>query len=365
MGALRPSAALAAALFALMAARASARADGELSMRGFYYKESATRVMQPMLDGQFDAGENGEVQAHMLVDAITSASIASGASAAAFTERRYEAGGTYSHELDDLRLTGFARYSSEPDYKSVFVGASGQLALAAQNTTIGVALARGADDLDNAGAQGGMGEAIKGELASTLGSVSISQIVSPVAIVSATYDITYLDGFQENAYRTVVAGGVIGPERVPDTRLRHALYGSVRAYVASTSTTIIAGYRFYLDDWGLRAHTPELRVVQELGEDIVVHGRFRYYRQTAADFFEDIYDTNDPAIEPFLTDDTTLSEFTGNTVGVKIEGRLSALGMSGSLRNVRADVVVEHVTQNNRFGNAIVGMVGVTVPFEY
>lgn len=350
---------------AILTSTSIAHADGELSMRGFYYKESATRVVQPMVDAELDAGENGTVEAHMLVDAITSASVASGAAATAFTERRYEVGGSYIHELDVITVTGFARYSTEPDYKSVFGGVSGVLSLARDNATVGLALARGSDDITNDGAQTGMGDPIEGSLSTSMGSVSFSQVLSPQVIAAATYDLVYLDGFQENAYRTVVAGGVIGPERVPDTRLRHAMYGSVRAHVPTSSTTIIAGYRFYIDDWGIKAHTPEVRVVQEVGDDIVVHGRFRYYRQTAADFFKTIYDSNDPDVEPFLTDDIKLSGFTGRTVGVKVDTSLGALGIRGDLARVRADVVLEHVTQNNRFGNAIVGMFGVTVPFEY
>jgi hypothetical protein len=43
----------------------------------------------------------GVVDAHLLVDAITSASASSGAAAAQpFTERRYEGGGGYTHEID-------------------------------------------------------------------------------------------------------------------------------------------------------------------------------------------------------------------------------------------------------------------------
>ena len=79
----------------------TARADGSLTERDVYYKERSTRVIQPMLDGMFDAGERGLVAAHFLVDAITSASAGSGAAnAVPFTERRYEIGGGYTHELD-------------------------------------------------------------------------------------------------------------------------------------------------------------------------------------------------------------------------------------------------------------------------
>ncbi|MCX5747412.1 MAG: hypothetical protein NT062_33525, partial [Proteobacteria bacterium] len=80
------------ALALAVGAVGTAWADGEVSMRGVYYKERSTRVMQPMLDGMFEAGAHGIVDAHLLVDAITSASSSSGAVDAAFTEQRYEGG---------------------------------------------------------------------------------------------------------------------------------------------------------------------------------------------------------------------------------------------------------------------------------
>jgi hypothetical protein len=96
---------VAAASLVLVAA--PARADGTLAVRGVYYKERATRVVQPMLDAMFDAGVHGVVTGHFLVDAITSASASSGAdNAKPFTERRYEGGGGYSHEIDWLTVGG-------------------------------------------------------------------------------------------------------------------------------------------------------------------------------------------------------------------------------------------------------------------
>src|SRR5688572_32236706 len=85
---------------ALLVCAGTAHADGTLSMRGVYYKERSTRVMQPMLDGMFEVGSRGLLNTHLLVDAITSASASSGAAEAEpFTERRYEAGAGYAHEL--------------------------------------------------------------------------------------------------------------------------------------------------------------------------------------------------------------------------------------------------------------------------
>jgi len=83
-----------------LGAATPARGDGTLTMRGVYYKERATRVMQPMLDAMFDAGAHGIATGHFLVDAITSASASSGAAdAAAFTEQRYEGSDTRSRSI--------------------------------------------------------------------------------------------------------------------------------------------------------------------------------------------------------------------------------------------------------------------------
>jgi hypothetical protein len=127
-------------MFALVAVGGSrpgeARADGTLTLRGAYYKERATRVVQPMLDGVFEVGEHGSVDGHLLVDAITSASTSSGAADGGFTERRYEGGAGYRHELPWGNLHGDFRGSREPDYLSLFGGAGIELELAEKNTIV-------------------------------------------------------------------------------------------------------------------------------------------------------------------------------------------------------------------------------------
>src|SRR5436190_5909144 len=57
----------------LLATSSAAHADGSVSARGVYYKERATRGMQPMLDGLFEVGARGLANAHILVDSITRA----------------------------------------------------------------------------------------------------------------------------------------------------------------------------------------------------------------------------------------------------------------------------------------------------
>jgi hypothetical protein len=112
------------------------------------------------------------------------------------------------------------------------------------------------------------------------------------------------------------------------------------------------------------AHSPEVRLIQESRGGVEVHLRWRYHRQRRADFFRFVYDSADPAIEPFITDDIKLSSYDGQTFGVKLDAPLALLGLRGREGGVRIDLVAEYAIQNNRFGNAVVGGLGVTVPVE-
>ncbi len=358
-----PAAAL--VTLALAAAATPAGADGELAVRGAYYKERSTRVEQPMLDGRFDVGDDAEVDTHVLIDAITSASVASGAAGTPFTEHRWEVGAGFSRQLGNLRLGGLGRYSTESDYRSFFGGVNGQLALADKNTVLGLAINAGRDHATNGGLQGGLMQRVEGNLTTLMGSASISQLLTPNSLVGVTYDFAWLEGFQQNPYRTVIAGGVPAAERHPDRRLRHAFFASAKDYVPQTGLTLIAGYRYYFDDWGIQAHTPELRLVQALPREASLALRFRYYWQSKADFYKEIYDSNDPMVEPYLSDDVKLSHFDGQTYGAQLDLPLSALGLTGDRGDIRATAVFEYLVQNNRFGDGVVAQMALTVPFRY
>ncbi len=350
----------------VLASTAVAHADGTMTVRGAYYKERSTRVVQPMIDADLEVGEAGRVQAHALVDAITSASAASGAAGDSFTETRTEGGGTYMHAFKDLRVGGGLRHSSEPDYVSTFFSLRLESDFAQKNTQLAINLARGSDTLDNSGSQGGLSSVLIGELATSMIAVSASQILSPNSVASLSYDLSYLDGFQENIYRTVVAGGMIEPERVPDTRLRQALAGSVRYYLAATDTAFIGAYRYYRDDWHIQGHAPEIRAIQELaGGDLELHLSYRYYRQRAAFFYKDVYDSNDQSVEPFLTDDDKLGRVRTHNTGIKMSAALKLFGLRGTWADARIEGLFQYLQQDTHYGNAVISQVALRFPVSY
>ncbi|MBK7540012.1 MAG: DUF3570 domain-containing protein [Myxococcales bacterium] len=342
---------------------APAAADGTLTLRGAYYKERSTRVIQPMMDAAFQVGDHGTATGHLLVDAITSASASSGAADTAFTERRYEGGGGYAHELSWGLLRGNLRLSSEPDYTSVFAGAGAELAFAEKNTVVAVSGGAGHDTITNAGAQGPFSAQLEDTLSTVLGATSVSQLLSPNLVVSAGYDLSYLRGYQQNPYRTVIVGSDLIAERHPETRTRHAVAATGKWYLPEASATAIAGYRFYADSWGVLAHTPELRLVKILGEDDDLEAtvRYRFHWQRRADFVKREYRMTDE----YLTDDEKLVSFTSHTLEAKLALLGAVLGFSGTLGEARGELILQYVDQNNRFGNAITAQAALTLPFEY
>jgi hypothetical protein len=364
---------VAAVTLALLAS--SARADGTLAVRGVYYKERATRVMQPMLDGMFDAGTHGVVTGHFLVDAITSASASSGAdNSVAFTERRYEGGGGYSHELDWLTVGGDAKYSRESDYFSWYGGLRAQAELNQKNTMIGLGVGLSADTITAAAAQGPFMPSLRCDadhpaehecpLTIYAGYGSISQIVSRDVVVGGSIDVSTLRGYQSNPYRQAIVGESLVPERHPTDRTREAFAAWLRYYLAS-GTTVIGAYRYYRDTWKVHAHTPELRLVQEAGRDVDASVRFRYYTQDGAYFFHDRYPPDDAAMTQFVTDDVKLSSFSGYTMEAKLGVLGDAFELGGRWAGARFEGILEYTVQHNRFGNAVIAHVAITIPFVY
>ncbi len=360
---------------ALLALPALAEADGTVSVRGVYYKERATRVMQPMLDGVFEVGERGLVTSHFLVDAITSASTSAGAAdAVAFTENRYEAGVGYTHQLHDLRIGGDAKYSTESDYKSLYAGLRGELELGQKNTVLGLGGGVGYDVI-SAGSGGGLAqptiecergktEQVECSLTSLSVFASATQLVSRNAIAGVSVDVARLDGYQSNPYRSAIAGDELISERHPTLRNRQAIAGVVRYFVPRTETALIGSYRYYRDNWKVHGHTPELRVIQQIGDVGDASFRYRYHTQDGAFFFRDRY-TDSEGVMGFVSDDVKLSSTSTHTMEAKLGMLGSAFDLEGNWGNTRFEAMLQYVVQYNRFGNALVAHVGLTVPFDY
>jgi hypothetical protein len=280
---------LAAGAF-LLAAAAPAWAqivEDRISLRGAYFREASTRVVQPMLQVTKGLPGGYDLGGHLAVDAISSASIAQGAiTDEVFTETRYEGSLSAGWTRGETRLGSFLRYSREPDYFSHTAGLSGSHEVWERTGTIGVNLAFTHDDIEP------RPPLMARDLDVWFAGVSYDQIVTPTTRAQVGYEIYYLDGFYGNPY---ISHPNLGREDLPEQRLRHALALHVAQYLPGPDLGLQLHYRFYVDQesftstdpWGLTAHTLEGRVYKNLGRHLELRASYRYHRQGRALFWCD------------------------------------------------------------------------------
>jgi hypothetical protein len=143
------------------------------------------------------------------------------------------------------------------------------------------------------------------------------------------------DPYRVIEQRTEVAPGVVLPltfgENRPQSREKRTLYASINRSLPAAHAALEASYRFYSDTFGTSAHTLAFAWLQKLGEHVVLQPSFRFYDQTAADFYRiDItgtgyHPTGRPvAAGPFYSADYRLSAFRSYDYGLKAVWTITA-----------------------------------------
>lgn len=357
----------------LRADAASGTYTGSVAVRGNYYFETSTRVVAPEVAANITSPQGVRVQASYLLDAITSASQATGVQTDnAFTEKRHEVQAGLGYEADfggqQLDLSASGRYSKEPDYLSRGVGFAAALSLDERNTVLHVNGYFIHDDVyrlerfapaDNPNHLVARRPLKVGELNALSLGFAWDQVLNKTSTMTLGYDAAVLHGFQSNAYRNVAfADGGGAPERHPRERVRHAGYVWLSHFFVATRSALRAGYRVYRDDWGLLAHAPDVRFHQEFGPHLELRLRYRYYTQGPSDFYRpggnlrsDLYITADPKMSRFHT----------QTFGFKLRLALDFLSFTAFdvLRTAVLDWSVEYVLNTNRYGNGVIAQGGL------
>ena len=101
-------------------------------------------------------------------------------------------------------------------------------------------------------------------------------------------------------------------EHLPDSRFKIAL-GARLNYFVNHRVTLRTFYRYYTDDWGITSHTAKIEVPIKITDKFTVYPSYRFYNQTAADYFAPY--NEHLSTEEFYTSDYDLSKFTANNYG--------------------------------------------------
>ncbi|MEQ1768075.1 MAG: DUF3570 domain-containing protein, partial [Methylotenera sp.] len=90
-------------------------------------------------------------------------------------------------------------------------------------------------------------------------------------------------------------------ENRPEERNQGTLDVRYVQHIETTDAALHLNYRYYQDDWNIKAHTLEADWAQPLGNGWTVTPRIRYYSQEAADFYTPFIVTNQ-ALTPNVID---------------------------------------------------------------
>lgn len=257
------------------------------------------------------------VWANYYVDYVTSASIDVVTTASPYDEQRDE----YSVGVDYLfgKTSMGVSYtnSEESDYEANTVGFSISQPFFGDLTTLAIAYRRGWDDVyrneDDAFAEEADHQSFR---------VDLSQIITKNFIVSLNYEGVVDEGFLNNPYRSVryldpssPAGFSYQLEEYPDTRTSSAT--SIRGmYYLPMDAALKTEFRYYTDTWDIDAWNAEVALTQRLPKGILMEAKYRYYDQTAAEFYSDLFPRAD--FQNYMARDKELSTFTSHTVGAGV-----------------------------------------------
>jgi len=142
---------------------------------------------------------------------------------------------------------------------------------------------------------------------------SFSQIINQRLQLMCLLDMVYQEGFLGLPFhRVYFKDSEHSTEKLPSSRFKIPL--AIKAsYFLGDKIILRSFYRFYKDDWGLNAHTANLETVFKITAFFSVSPFYRYYTQTASNFFLG-YKQHEQT-EPYYSSNYDLSKFNSHFFG--------------------------------------------------
>jgi hypothetical protein len=329
MGALL-QAALALPILAVCA-KAGAAEVGEIGIATLGYKERGLmRVIEPVLWGRAQIADVWEVQGSAAVDIITGASPelvtnASGrpvqsVTGASVVDHRTTGDLKVTRRFGDFALGVSHAQSNEEDYHSKAYGLEGRVDLDQKRTTLTAGLGYSDDRVGSS-----TDSTLDQPRRTNEYLLGATQVLSPLAVVQSSLTVSRGRGWYNDPYKLTLTFypdqglPVLASDTRPDHRNSVTWLTRLRRHFPQASGTLQADYRYFRDDWGIRAHTLEVAWQQDLSERWALRSALRYYTQGAADFYSPVVPRPQPAIH---SSDQRLGAFGGLSPSLRVTARL-------------------------------------------
>jgi len=145
-------------------------------------------------------------------------------------------------------------------------------------------------------------------------SITLSQVINTRFQVMVQVDPTYQQGYLGLPFnRVYFSDNSETIESLPESRFKIPI-GIRGNYFVGDRLIVRALYRYYWDDWKLNGHTIELETAVKLTPFISVTPFYRYYKQSAVNYFAP-YATQEKSAT-FYTSDYDLSKFESHFAGL-------------------------------------------------
>jgi hypothetical protein len=329
-------AALAGALLAALPARGAVLPEERADALYHYYDGGGTQVDGPALLVRKNFAEKASLYAGYYADVISGASIDVVTTASPYKETRteYTLGADYLYRNTTMGLS--VTTSDERDYQASSVGLSVAHEIFDDLTTINLGYSVGHDTV------GKTDTAFSEPLNRHQYQLGVSQVFTKTFVMSLNYEAILEDGFLNSPYRAARLQGLLVPEAYPRTRDSYAIaVRGIKGLIDEDGrvySSIRVGYRSFWDTWDIKADTIEFAYVTRPIARWTFEPRYRYYKQSAASFYSDNFQT----AMTFMARDKELATFTSNTIGLKAAYDLgqSRYGFSRAAFTIAADLLL-------------------------
>ena len=295
--------------------QASVLPEDRLDVLYHQYEGGGMKINGPSVLVRKSFADKVAVHANYYVDEVSAASIDVLVSASPYSEERTEksVGVDYLHGKAIYSLS-YAN-SEENDFEANSVHFDMSQDFFGDLTTLSLGYSKGWDEVSRTGDNSFAEEADRQHFR-----INLSQILTRNLMASLGHELITDEGYLNNPYRSVrylTSGGSYSfePERYPETRTSEAT--SLRlSYYLPWRAGLHGEYRIYDDSWGIDASSWQVKLIQPLGSNWTLEGRYRAYQQGDADFYADLFPFQNA--QNFLARDKELSEFSSTVVGFGI-----------------------------------------------
>ncbi len=267
------------------------------------------------------ANESIAFSAYYYVDTISSASVDVMSTASPYSEERIEGQLGVQYLRDKTLMSVNIRQSDESDFLAKSFSFSISQDTFGDLTNLSLGLSFGDNDIKRNGDEFFQEKSQQYRI-----NAAISQILTRNLSINLNVEAVSDEGYLNNPYRTVryidnnlPAGVGYQVEVYPRTRNSFSAKLSASYYLPYRAA-LFFHYRYFSDSWDINADDIEIGYRQPLADFLEFELKMRYYQQTQASFYSDLFPYQDA--QNFLARDKELSDFNDLTLGIGLTYQL-------------------------------------------